>query len=380
MQLLENGTGSGNEEDELYMLQQAIGNSDLSPSDIRKLIEGYSFSEILSSFVEGISPVVETFPEPVLSRWVDEYSVVAAEKSEVDCLALSRERTLFDAVHKQYGARRKSSDQQWDEDVLWQPYEKKSGGVPVSEKKQVKRKGKRATRLVVVDVSNSDDESGDSRGMSGSVVSSPKRSRKPKDKNLLSASGTDWRVSHVPGKDDDYARMRQLVDGAARLRAQINDPLDDLRDSSDEEVDSSDVRNGSRGTSRKPRRRVQMPDSPGIELGWNGSEKEDDSESDRLPIPLRFPRLKYRHRDSLELPSWKTNAKGGQSVSGQQKRNKWLRQEEDNLKLGVKALGVGRWAEMLTQYEFQSCRTSVSLKDKWRNIVKYGQLTSDDDG
>ena len=31
---------------------------------------------------------------------------------------------------------------------------------------------------------------------------------------------------------------------------------------------------------------------------------------------------------------------------------------------------LNMWATILSTYEFQSCRTSVDLKDKWRNLNK----------
>ena len=41
-----------------------------------------------------------------------------------------------------------------------------------------------------------------------------------------------------------------------------------------------------------------------------------------------------------------------------------------HLNAAVKALGTGKWALALSQYKFQECRTSVDLKDKWRNLTK----------
>lgn len=46
----------------------------------------------------------------------------------------------------------------------------------------------------------------------------------------------------------------------------------------------------------------------------------------------------------------------------------WTYAETENLLKGVKKFGIGKWKEILKHYEFSSHRTSVSLKDKWRNL------------
>jgi hypothetical protein len=40
------------------------------------------------------------------------------------------------------------------------------------------------------------------------------------------------------------------------------------------------------------------------------------------------------------------------------------------LRAGVRRFGVGKWKHILTAYPFNSRRSSVDLKDKWRNILK----------
>jgi hypothetical protein len=44
-------------------------------------------------------------------------------------------------------------------------------------------------------------------------------------------------------------------------------------------------------------------------------------------------------------------------------------QEVNTLIKGVVKFGEGRWAEILNHYDFED-RTSVDLKDKWRNLKK----------
>mmetsp|Transcript_12180 Transcript_12180/g.18845 ORF Transcript_12180/g.18845 Transcript_12180/m.18845 type:complete len:142 (-) Transcript_12180:135-560(-) len=50
-------------------------------------------------------------------------------------------------------------------------------------------------------------------------------------------------------------------------------------------------------------------------------------------------------------------------------RRKWSAAEVRNLERGVAELGVGNWAPILARYQFDG-RTSVNLKDKWRNLEK----------
>jgi hypothetical protein len=40
------------------------------------------------------------------------------------------------------------------------------------------------------------------------------------------------------------------------------------------------------------------------------------------------------------------------------------------LRAGVLRFGVGKWKHILTAYPFNVRRSSVDLKDKWRNIMK----------
>eukprot|EP00112_Aurelia_sp_Birch-Aquarium-sp1_P010093 Seg2173.4 transcript_id=Seg2173.4/GoldUCD/mRNA.D3Y31 product="Telomeric repeat-binding factor 2" protein_id=Seg2173.4/GoldUCD/D3Y31 len=53
-------------------------------------------------------------------------------------------------------------------------------------------------------------------------------------------------------------------------------------------------------------------------------------------------------------------------------RRKFTKDEEEYIRQGVRRFGVGHWKEILARYPFQN-RTSVNLKDKWRNMVKNGQ-------
>ena len=50
------------------------------------------------------------------------------------------------------------------------------------------------------------------------------------------------------------------------------------------------------------------------------------------------------------------------------KRHPWTIQEVSWLKKGVQKFGAGKWQEILLSYPFPAYRTSIDLKDKWRNL------------
>eukprot|EP00177_Eucheuma_denticulatum_P007017 GFKZ01012760.1.p1 GENE.GFKZ01012760.1~~GFKZ01012760.1.p1 ORF type:complete len:1188 (+),score=206.21 GFKZ01012760.1:339-3902(+) len=67
-----------------------------------------------------------------------------------------------------------------------------------------------------------------------------------------------------------------------------------------------------------------------------------------------------------------TRANVSQNKGKRSKRVKWTVDEVRALQEGVRQYGEGRWAVILREYApcFHSCRISVDLKDKWRNLFK----------
>ncbi|XP_066914432.1 uncharacterized protein DDB_G0286299-like isoform X2 [Clytia hemisphaerica] len=55
-------------------------------------------------------------------------------------------------------------------------------------------------------------------------------------------------------------------------------------------------------------------------------------------------------------------------------RVSFTKKEEENLLEGVKKYGFGCWAKILKNYHFNPCRTSVSLKDKYRTLQNQGKV------
>ncbi|CAD6212784.1 unnamed protein product [Miscanthus lutarioriparius] len=56
--------------------------------------------------------------------------------------------------------------------------------------------------------------------------------------------------------------------------------------------------------------------------------------------------------------------------------SRWTAKEVEILVQGVSKFGVGRWALLKQQFFKTSIRTSVNLKDKWRNLLKAYQGNS----
>lgn len=57
------------------------------------------------------------------------------------------------------------------------------------------------------------------------------------------------------------------------------------------------------------------------------------------------------------------------------KTKKWTRFEEENIIKGIGEFGEGNWKDILLAYEFQSGRTTVDIKDKWRNMARRRRQT-----
>ena len=99
-----------------------------------------------------------------------------------------------------------------------------------------------------------------------------------------------------------------------------------------------------------------------------GSDEEEEEEKDEELQASALPKLGaapalVKFKPLKPLSEISNQRKG-------RKRVKWTLTEEDQLRKGVDKCGEGNWAEVLEQYKFNDIRTSVDLKDKWRNLNK----------
>ncbi|KAM9436543.1 telomeric repeat-binding factor 1 [Clarias gariepinus] len=73
-------------------------------------------------------------------------------------------------------------------------------------------------------------------------------------------------------------------------------------------------------------------------------------------------------RASCQMPQPKQN-----TVSKYRTKKKWLFEEDQHLKAGVRKYGEGKWSKILQEFDFKD-RTSVMLKDRWRTLKKHGKV------
>lgn len=64
------------------------------------------------------------------------------------------------------------------------------------------------------------------------------------------------------------------------------------------------------------------------------------------------------------------------SAKERRKTVRWTPEEVEELKKGVRDHGAGKWATILRYGQFNEVRTSVDLKDKWRNLTAVRGLKS----
>ncbi|KAL9984057.1 hypothetical protein ACROYT_G006313 [Oculina patagonica] len=103
---------------------------------------------------------------------------------------------------------------------------------------------------------------------------------------------------------------------------------------------------------RSTKRRFNEEQSDAEEIDW---ESDDDADVKHKAIKLSSPARRQRCLN-IQLPV-------------RPSRKKWTIEETKWLEEGVKLYGEGSWAKILSKYNFVG-RTSVNLKDRWRNLQK----------
>jgi hypothetical protein len=93
----------------------------------------------------------------------------------------------------------------------------------------------------------------------------------------------------------------------------------------------------------------------GQKIHWDSSSDLTDVATPPSRLPERDQRgFVIRSRNSL--------------MNSSPLKNVWSVKETEQLLKGVKQFGPGKWKKILDHYDFAPHRTSVSLKDKWRNL------------
>ena len=126
---------------------------------------------------------------------------------------------------------------------------------------------------------------------------------------------------------------------------------------------------------RPTKRRFLEPHQSATTRSWSEDDADMASPSNsnthfRSPaniIPTAHTELTSPARgEDIELPVDKTARR--HSI-GSKKRHFWTDQEVQWLLAGVSRFGTGKWARILEEYDFPELRTSVHLKDKYRNLL-----------
>lgn len=100
------------------------------------------------------------------------------------------------------------------------------------------------------------------------------------------------------------------------------------------------------------------------------AEKGDAAEAPKKPAPAKKAAAKKAQTPQRRAADARTKA--SEASGGPRKRIRWSEEEEHNLSAGVRRFGVGAWSSILDQFYFEA-RTTIDLKDKWRNMQKSQQ-------
>ena len=109
-------------------------------------------------------------------------------------------------------------------------------------------------------------------------------------------------------------------------------------------------------------------DSNGEDVSPNVSPMQSNKQVNNVwqgsPAKAKRGLLEYDALSPRRAPTAKTEDK-----YAAKKRYPFSNTEVTNLKKGVEKYGVGRWQDILAEYNFDARRTPVDLKDKWRNLT-----------
>ena len=194
----------------------------------------------------------------------------------------------------------------------------------------------------------------------------------PRNENL---SESELRKK-VSGSTKELERARkELADSRVDLAKVVKDPLPALLRRPDATAEAPATSPGEKRKTAEPAAKRNLLDShPSAQVQeWDEDEIEESpsryspSASRRLHLsPIPSPRKPLAGESSL--------ATGSRSKPRRQ-RKKWSDEEVDILKREVRTYGKGNWKLILLLHKdvFHG-RTEVDMKDKWRNLEKYGEV------
>lgn len=112
------------------------------------------------------------------------------------------------------------------------------------------------------------------------------------------------------------------------------------------------------GSNKKPKNSTS--------LNFDDSDLSSDEDEENGPPP---PQAKAA--EPSKHSSTVRNINVNQPPQKRQRKRMWSKEEEEAVAAGVKRHGVGNWSKILKDYEAVLVgRSSVNVKDKWRNMNK----------
>ncbi|KAJ1472387.1 hypothetical protein T484DRAFT_1975465 [Baffinella frigidus] len=163
--------------------------------------------------------------------------------------------------------------------------------------------------------------------------------------------------------------MSSLEQRSVALKNHGEDPLLAAREASKTAGGRADG-----GSSRPPikaRKTLDLDDSSGGRVvPWSDGEDDEEESSGKLQLNSPVAGGVKDRLSGFANPVFGQHSNKGPRVSA-----KGFSEEEiDFLIKGVKRFGKGKWKEILEAYEFRNNRSTVDVKDKWRNLEKTGRV------
>lgn len=100
------------------------------------------------------------------------------------------------------------------------------------------------------------------------------------------------------------------------------------------------------------------------------SESESDNEREAEDDDNEGKKKRATKKVKRDPYEFKVPGERARLAGGRRKKRFWTDDEIELLLEGVRTHGLGCWAKILSEYEFAPGRTSVDLKDKYRNLLK----------
>lgn len=216
---------------------------------------------------------------------------------------------------------------------------------------------------------------------SASLPPKRKRANKAKSKTPLPITPTPrvlpkrpTPLRSGPRKSDVSTTISNLASQSAQLKARGSDPLDKV----DTAYKSKALERHRAAPADCAEEDQDLPEDPSHQSPEDGEkedkeenaeneEKEENEEDDEDTSNLNLPTPKAKAARKLKTidPDFESPMRAKRI-----KRNKWSEEEVAMLIEGVKMFGEGNWSQMrdCDKFEFVE-RSSVDLKDKWRNIL-----------